>query len=188
MSPVGGGDGQGFGSQVPAPRLVPPSAVHSSAVSSSHSAPSSSETQQAISGAGGGGGGQGFGSQATAPRLTPCAAVHSSGVVASHSAPFSSSLGTQQAISLVVPVVSRFVTCPAAHPPGAPRRLTPKSAAIAHPVCLIIRPSCAFMVVSPLSCLSRRLSMHQTDAVASVARAREGATPTRPATAFDRTA
>src|SRR2546428_2122577 len=45
MSGVGGLVGQGFGKQVPAPRFVPPSAVHSSAVVSSHSAPSSSARQ-----------------------------------------------------------------------------------------------------------------------------------------------
>src|SRR5437879_3627504 len=146
MSPGGGGDTHGFGSQVPAPRLVPPSAVHSSAVSSSHSTSSSSGTQHAISAAGGG---PGFGSQATAPRFTPCAAAHSSAVPVSHSTPSSS--GTQHAISVVdwAGGLVRFVACPAAHTPGAPRRLTPKSAAIAQPVCFIIRPSRTFIVVSP---------------------------------------
>lgn len=42
-SPPGGGVGlHGLGSHVPAPRLVPPSALHSAAVLSSHSGPSSS--------------------------------------------------------------------------------------------------------------------------------------------------
>src|SRR5437773_12435244 len=72
----GGVGAHGFGSQLPAPRLTPSEALHSAALSSSHSGPSSSGRQQRMSGAvevve------QGWGKHVLVPMFVPPSAVHS---------------------------------------------------------------------------------------------------------------
>src|SRR6266481_3659611 len=62
----GGVGAQGFGSQAPAPILTPPEALQSAALSSSHSGPLSSGTQQRMS-AVGGVVGQGLGKHVAVP-------------------------------------------------------------------------------------------------------------------------
>src|SRR5437867_3427049 len=81
----------GFGSQLPAPILTPPEALHSAALFSSHSGPSSSSSgrQQRMSLVGGVVG-QGLGKHVPVPMFAPPSFVHSSAVVSSHSDPSSS--------------------------------------------------------------------------------------------------
>src|SRR5213594_611831 len=71
----GGVGAHGFGSQLPALMLTPPAALHSAALSSSHSGPSSSGRQQRMSGAGVAVE-QGVGKHVPVPMFVPPFAVH----------------------------------------------------------------------------------------------------------------
>src|SRR5262249_17894673 len=92
-SPWAGGVGaQGFGAHDVAWTTVPPCAMHSACVRSSHSGPESSGMQHTMPPPTGGAPTQGFGRHAAALDTVPPSAAHSSAVRSSHSGPESSGM------------------------------------------------------------------------------------------------